>query len=314
MTSFAALVQEYLRAKRLVDPAAPAGRMIALLGDAEFDEGNVFEAMLETWKHDIRDVWWIIDYNRQSLDTIVTERLVQRMDAIFRDMEWNVVTLKYGRLLEQAFARRGGDALRDWIDACPNVDYSELAHAGGALWRSRLRRDLGGTSGIRELLDEHDDDRLQALMTNLGGHDLESVLDAFHGAQDGRPACFIAYTIKGYRLPFQGHKDNHAGLMSPEQVAIFRETLHIDEGEEWEPFAGLGIPEARAVVIHRGGRHLRSRRCDSTGRTGSRCPSGSRSPGPARRRPPRKGLADCSRTLRAITRRSPIASSRRRPT
>ena len=139
--------------------------------------------MLEGWKHDVRNVWWIIDYNRQSLDAIVTDRLVQRMDAIFRDMEWNVVTLKYGRLLEQAFARRGGDALRDWIDACPNAHYSDLAHAGGARWRVRLRRDLGDTSGIRELLDEHDDDRLQALMTNLGGHDLESVLDAFHGAQ-----------------------------------------------------------------------------------------------------------------------------------
>src|SRR5229473_2999976 len=138
MTSFAALVQEYLRVKRMVDVTQPPGRMIALLGDAEFDEGNVFEAMLESWKHDLRNVWWIIDYNRQSLDAIVTDRLFQRMEAIFRDMEWNVITLKYGRLLEQAFARRGGDALRDWIDACPNGHYSELAHGGGAAWRSRL--------------------------------------------------------------------------------------------------------------------------------------------------------------------------------
>jgi pyruvate dehydrogenase E1 component len=242
MTSFASLVQEYLRAKRMVDATEPPGRMIALLGDAEFDEGNVFEAMLESWKHDIRDVWWIIDYNRQSLDAIVTDRLFQRMDSIFRAMEWNVLTLKYGRLLERAFTRRGGDALRDWIDACPNTHYSELAHAGGAAWRSRLVEDLGDTSGIREILDEHDDDRLQDLMTNLGGHDLESVLDAFHGADTGQPTCFIAYTIKGYRLPFQGHKDNHSGLMSTEQMSVFREKLNIREGEEWQPFAGLDVP------------------------------------------------------------------------
>jgi pyruvate dehydrogenase E1 component len=242
MTNFAALVQEYLRVKRMVDVAQPPGRMIALLGDAEFDEGNVFEAMLESWKHDVRDVWWIIDYNRQSLDAIVTDRLFQRMEAIFRDMEWNVITLKYGRLLEQAFARRGGDALRDWIDACPNSHYSELAYAGGAAWRSRLIADLGATAGIRELLDEHDDDLLQRLMTNLGGHDLESVLDAFHSADDGRLTCFIAYTIKGYQLPFQGHKDNHAGLMSPDQIAVFREKLKIPVGDEWEPFAGLDVP------------------------------------------------------------------------
>jgi pyruvate dehydrogenase E1 component len=242
MTSFASLVQEYLRAKQMVDATEPPGRMIALLGDAEFDEGNVFEALLEGWKHDIGNLWWIIDYNRQSLDAIVVDRLFQRMDSIFRVMEWNVVTLKYGRLLEQAFQRRGGEALRDWIDACPNVHYSELAHTGGAGWRKRLRQDLGDTSGIRELLDEHDDEGLHGLMTNLGGHDLESVLHAFHSADGARPTCFIAYTIKGYRLPFQGHKDNHAGLMSAEQMSAFKKNMKIRDGEEWDLFAGVDVP------------------------------------------------------------------------
>ena len=97
MTSFAALVQDYVRARGLVAGDTPPGRMIALLGDAEFDEGNVFEAMLEGWKHDIRHVWWIVDYNRQSLDVVTPDRLFHRTDAIFRSMEWNVVTLKFGR-------------------------------------------------------------------------------------------------------------------------------------------------------------------------------------------------------------------------
>ena len=245
MTTFASLVQDYLRHKRLLDASQPPGRMIALLGDAEFDEGNVFEAMLEGWKQDIRNVWWIIDYNRQSLDAIVTDRLFNRIDSVFRDMEWQVVTLKYGRLLERAFGRRGGDALRHWIDACPNTDYSGLAQAGGARWRTRLLTDLGDTSGIRELLDEHDDDGLQTLMTNLGGQDLETVRDAYRAAaDDDRPTCFIGYTIKGFRLPFQGHKDNHSGLMSPEQIAAFRQKLNISSGEEWDRFSGLAIPEA----------------------------------------------------------------------
>jgi pyruvate dehydrogenase E1 component len=239
MTSFAALVQEYLRAKRLVADEMPSGRMIALLGDAEFDEGNVFEALLEGWKHDIRKVWWIIDYNRQSLDAIVTDRLFQRMDSIFQAMEWDVVTLKYGRRLERWFQRRGGDALRDWIDRCPNAEYSALAHAGGKTWRERLRRDLAGTSGLAELLDEHDDAALHELMTNLGGHDLDAILSAFHHARPDTPTCFIAYTIKGHRLPFAGHKDNHAGLMSPEQIAAFKRQLHIRDGEEWESAEGL---------------------------------------------------------------------------
>lgn len=240
MTSFAGLVQDYIRAKGFAGGDMPSGRMVALLGDAEFDEGNVFEALLEGWKHDVRNVWWIIDYNRQSLDTVMRDRLVQRMDAIFRDMEWDVVTLKYGRLLEQVFARRGGEALRDWLDGCSNVLYSALAHSrSGAAWRQQLITDLGDTSGIRELLDEHDDDALHRLMTNLTGHDLEAVLDAFHRARDGRPTCFIAYTIKGYGLPFAAHRDNHAGLMTPGQVSALRRQMNIREGEEWDPFAGL---------------------------------------------------------------------------
>jgi pyruvate dehydrogenase E1 component len=242
MTSFAALVQDYLRLKGLLASERTTGRMVALLGDAEFDEGNVFEAMLEGWKHDLRNVWWIVDYNRQSLDAVVPDRLFHRMDSIFRDMEWDVVTLKYGRLLEAAFAQRGGDALRDWIDACPNARYSALAHQGGASWRAQLAADLGGTSGINELLDQHDEAGLHRLMTNLAGHDLESVLTAFRGASDDRPTCFIAYTIKGYGLPFAGHKDNHAGLLSPKQISMLRRQMNIQDGEEWEPAAGLEMP------------------------------------------------------------------------
>ena len=121
--------------------------------------------------------------------------------------------------------------------------YSALAYQGGAAWRTHLERDLGDTSGIRELLDQHDDQALAGLMTNLAGHDLDSVLEAFRGARDDEtPACFIAYTIKGYGLPFAGHKDNHSGLMTPEQMRTLRQEMGIAEGDEWEPFAGLDVP------------------------------------------------------------------------
>lgn len=242
MTSFASLVQDYVHLKGLVDGQVPTGRMIALVGDAEFDEGSVFEALFEACKHAIRNVWWIIDYNRQSLDAVIPDRLLHRLDTVFRAMEWRVVTLKYGKLLERAFARRGGDGLRQWIDACPNSFYSALAYQGGGAWRRRLMRDLGDIAGIRELLDEYDDEALHRLMTNLAGHDLEVILEAFNSAQDEQATCFVAYTIKGYRLPFAGHKDNHSGLMTPEQVKAFKETMKIRDGEEWEPFAGLDVP------------------------------------------------------------------------
>ena len=245
MTSFAALVQDYVRLKSWAPETLGRGRMVALVGDAELDEGNIYEALLEGWKHDLRNTWWVIDYNRQSLDAVVTDRLFGRIDELFRNMGWDVVTLKYGRALERAFAEPGGEALRDWIDDCPNSLYSALVFQGGAAWRRQLLADIGDAAGIRGLLDGYDDVALAALMTNLAGHDMESVLGAFHGVTGDRPTCFVAYTIKGFGLPFAGHKDNHAGLMNPEQMAEFQRRNAVPVGAEWEPFAGLDLPEER---------------------------------------------------------------------
>jgi pyruvate dehydrogenase E1 component len=240
-TVFASLVQDYLRLRQLVPADRVPGRMVALVGDAELDEGNVFEAMLEGWKKDVRNVWWVIDYNRQSLDAIVTDRLFGRFNELFASMGWRVRTLKYGKLLEAAFARPDGEALRTWIDDCPNSLYSALVYKGGAAWRQHLEADLGDLAGMQALLAEHDDAALGRLMTNLAGNDIESVLDAFHEIADDVPTCFIGYTIKGYGLPFAGHKDNHAGLMNPEQMAGFKRAMGIADGEEWSRFAGLDV-------------------------------------------------------------------------
>jgi pyruvate dehydrogenase E1 component len=244
MTLFASLTQDLLHERKLLPDGQRKGRMIAIVGDAELDEGNVFEALLEGWKHDVRNVWWVIDYNRQSLDRVVPERLFRKIEDFFSAVGWRVVTLKYGKLLQAAFARPGGDALRQWIDDCPNDLYSALTFKGGAAWREHLTRDLGHLEAIRDILAEHDDGALARLMTNLGGHDLDSVREAFHGVDDDRPHCFIAYTIKGFGLPFAGHKDNHAGLMTPEQMAAFKNAHQIEGGEEWSRFAGLDVDPA----------------------------------------------------------------------
>ena len=244
LTTFASLTQDYLRFKSLIPDDQPPGRMVALMGDAELDEGNVFEALLEGWKHDVRNLWWVIDYNRQSLDSVISDHLFSRVDDIFRTTGWEVITLKYGKKLQRAFEKAGGDALRQWIDGCPNSLYSALVYKGGPGWREHLTRDLGDTAGIKELLDDHDDPALQHLMTNLAGHDLESILEAFQSVSNDLPHCFIAYTIKGYGLPFAGHKDNHAGLMNIDQMTEFKAAQGIADGQEWEPFAGLSTPEA----------------------------------------------------------------------
>ena len=243
LTSFAALVQDYVRLKGLADAGSPPGRMVAVVGDAELDEGNIFEALLEGWKHDVRNLWWVIDYNRQSLDAVVSDRLYSHIDQLFQNMGWRVVILKYGKKLERVFAEPDGKALRDWIDACPNSLYSALVYKGGEGWRKHLTGDLGHLSGIRAFLAAHDDPRLHEVMTNLAGHDMGSVLEAFHAIEDDRPTCFIAYTIKGFGLPFAGHKDNHAGLMNESQMSVFQRSMRVPAGSEWDRFVGLDASE-----------------------------------------------------------------------
>src|SRR4028118_159694 len=152
LTSFGSLVQDYVRLHGLGREDIPPGRHVAIVGDAELDEGNIYEALLEGWKHGGRHIWWVVDYNRQSLDSVVQDRLFGRIEGLFRDMGWNVVTLKYGRKLEAAFAREDGEHLRRWIDDCPNSLYSALTFQGGAAWRAALLAELGRLPGIRALI------------------------------------------------------------------------------------------------------------------------------------------------------------------
>ncbi|MCE2843113.1 MAG: transketolase, partial [Novosphingobium sp.] len=245
VTAFASLVQDYLIAHGQL-PEGEAGRMIALMGDAELDEGNIYECLIEGYKHDIRNCWWIVDYNRQSLDSTTADRMFRRFDDIFETCGWRVITIKHGKLQREVFKRPGGKAIDQWIDDCPNAEYAALTYQGGAAWRARLNADLAGDKAALDLIASFDDDGLSRLKLNLGGHCIETLVDAFERAQDEVPTLFIAYTVKGYGLPFQGHKDNHAGLMNPTQMADYRASLGIAEGTEWEPFAGMGDNSAAA--------------------------------------------------------------------
>ena len=245
ITAFASLAQDYLKAHGWLDPARE-GRMIATMGDAELDEGNIYECLIDAHKHDIRNTWWIVDYNRQSLDATTTDRMFDRFDDIFRTFGWRVLTLKYGKAQRLAFAKPGGVHLRRWIDDCPNVEYAALTYQRTA-WRSRLEAEIGALPGVRGLLDSYDDEALNTLMTGLGGHCVETLLDAYAEADDDVPTLFIAYTIKGFGLPLQGHKDNHAGLMNTGQIETLRLSLNIPPGQEWEPYAGLDADDARRL-------------------------------------------------------------------
>jgi pyruvate dehydrogenase E1 component len=267
-TLFSSLTQDYVRAHGW-GRSRPEGRMIALLGDAELDEGNIFEAILEGWKQGLRNCWWIVDYNRQSLDAVVREGLWERYQNLFRNFGWDVVVVKYGSLQQAAFAEPGGEVLHEWIDRCPNQLYSALVFQGGASWRKRLLDEIGDQGPVTQLIERRSDEELARLMNNLGGHDLAAIIDAFDGIDHDRPVCFIAYTIKGYGLPFAGHKDNHAGLMTPAQMETLRAAMNIRPGQEWDRFEGLQQPAENIqafldrVPFGRGGeRRLQATRID----------------------------------------------------
>jgi pyruvate dehydrogenase E1 component len=267
-TLFASLTQDYVRAHGWGTDRSE-GRMIALLGDAELDEGNIFEAILEGWKQGLRNCWWVVDYNRQSLDAVVHEGLWERYENLFRNFGWGVVVVKYGSLQQAAFGEPGGEVLRRWIDRCPNQLYSALVFQGGAAWRKRLLDEIGDQGPVTKLIERRSDDDLARLMNNLGGHDLAAIIDAFDSINHDRPVCFIAYTIKGYGLPFAGHKDNHAGLMTPAQMEIFRAAMNIRLDHEWDRFEGLRQPAENIqtfldrVPFARGGeRRLQAARID----------------------------------------------------
>lgn len=241
-TLFSSLVQDYVRAHGLAGER-PEGRMVALIGDAEMDEGNIYEALIEGWKHGLRNCWWIVDYNRQSLDAVVREGLWQKFEEMFSSFGWDVVILKHGRLQRAAFAEPGGEALRAWIDRCPNQLYSALTFQGGAAWRRRLLEDLGDQGPVTALIEKRSDDDLARLMSNLAGHDMGDLVEAFEKAsRHDRPTVFICYTVKGFGLPLAGHKDNHAGLMTPTQLETLRASLGVRPGHEWEPWEGASLP------------------------------------------------------------------------
>ena len=236
MTSFISLIQDYILRKKFAKDI-PQGRMIALVGDAELDEGNVYECLQEGWKHDLRNVWWIIDYNRQSLDGVVHEGLAERLSSVFEAFGWNLIVLKYGKLQKEAFQESGGNALKKWIDDCSNQLYSALVYEGGAVFKKRVLDDIGDQSVVSHLIDKRSDDEFLELMANLGGHCVPTLCETFENIKDDKPTAFIAYTIKGWGTPLAGHKDNHAGLMTKAQMDSFKIKFGINDGDEWNRFS-----------------------------------------------------------------------------
>lgn len=211
----------------------PDARFIATVGDAELDEGNVWEAIAEPALQGLGNVMLIIDLNRQSLDRIVPGIKARRLQRFFSDAGWHVVEAKYGTRLQETFARPGGEELRRHIDQMSNEEYQSLFAHRGADLRSRFL--ASAPAGLREFMDDVTDDELAPLIGDLGGHDLEVLVRAYREC-DGvidRPSVVFAYTVKGWGLPIAGDPLNHSALLSNEQVDALRVETGLTPETEW---------------------------------------------------------------------------------
>jgi pyruvate dehydrogenase E1 component len=236
---FSAAVRRYLDAHF---GGGERSRFIATCGDAELDEGNVWEAIFDPAMKSLGDVMLIVDLNRQSLDRVVPDIRAETIASVFGHAGWHVEVAKYGHRLEEAFARPGGESLRRHLDAMSNDEYQSLFAYRGEELRSRFL--AGADVSVARLLADVDTEDLSPLIHNLGGHDMETLIDRYRrcDAETQRPSVVIAYTVKGWGLPIAGDPMNHSALLSAEQLDELRASVGLDEDSEWDGFMS-GTPE-----------------------------------------------------------------------
>ncbi len=245
-------------ARRYVNAAISdtgCGRQYSLLGDAELDEGAVWEAVLDSSVGEMGEIVWIVDLNRQSLDRVIPNIAAGRLERMFSAAGWQVITVTFGKMLEALFARPAGAALRARILQMPNPEYQRLLRCGADELRARLPGTGADADAIVGLVTELDDDSLTRAVRNLGGHDLDALRAAYAQIDDTRPTVIIAYTIKGYGLPVEGHPQNHSSLLTVDQFDSLAVHLGMDPEQPWQRFgpdtsAGR-LCTATAARLHR---------------------------------------------------------------
>ena len=230
---FSALVRRYTDAHFASSPPA---RFIATVGDAELDEGNVWEAIAEPATHGLGNFTMVVDLNRQSLDRVIPDIAAIRLKSFFSHAGWHVAEAKYGARLRRLLSEPGGDALRAHIDAMPNEAYQALFTYRGAERRTKFLD--GADAAVLRLVEDFDDDELFAHVTDLGGHDLGQLIDCFKACdvEADRPSVVFAYTVKGWGLPMAGDPLNHAVLLSPTQIDALRAEVGLTSETEFDRF------------------------------------------------------------------------------
>ncbi|MGN6599063.1 MAG: transketolase-like TK C-terminal-containing protein [Actinomycetes bacterium] len=237
---WAAMAHRYLKSHF---PEVPtAGRFISLVGDAELDEGAIWEAVADPQVASLGELLWVVDLNRQSLDRVVPDIQIARLQGMFAAAGWEVITLKWGRLISELFDRPGGDELRRRLEDMPNEEYQRMLRVRPDEVGERV---LAGQSSpvLRDLVESLEPAQLAAAVRDLGGHDLGLLTDTFDSVDDHRPTVVFAYTVKGRGLATEAHPNNHSALLTEEQLRQLADVSGVSAADPWQTFAP-GSPEA----------------------------------------------------------------------
>ena len=236
-------------------PSTPtAGRFISLLGDAELDEGAVWEAVADPQVASLGELLWVVDLNRQSLDRVVPDIQIERLQGMFNAAGWQVLTLKWGRFISKIFEHPGGRELRRRLEEMPNEEYQRMLRVPAEEIAARILADQDSAE-LRAAIDALTIDQLATAIRDLGGHDLGLLTDTFDGVDEHRPTVIFAYTVKGRGLATEGHPSNHSALLTEDQLRALAKGSGVSLDNPWATFAPgtaeATLCQARATVLRR---------------------------------------------------------------
>jgi len=240
-----AIAHRYVSAHLAVEPG---GRQVSLLGDAELDEGAIWECVADPMVQQLGEVLWVVDLNRQSLDRIVPDIAISRWQGMFAAAGWQVLEVKYGATLTALFERPGGSALRERIDGMGNEEYQWLLRTPTTALRTRL---TASSAAVLQSVADLDDIQLRSVLRDLGGHDLAALRATWAAVDNTRPTVVFAYTVKGRGLPVEGSPGNHSALLTEEQyveLATELGTSAADPFALFDPASAAGQLCARAAA------------------------------------------------------------------
>ena len=232
-TIWAAMAHRFVRDRYA--ESRQSGRFIGLLGDAELDEGAIWEAVADPTVAKLGELLWIVDLNRQSLDRVVPDSQIGRLQGMFEAAGWQVLTTKWGTRIQALFDRPGGADLRARLETMPNEEYQWMLRSDATDVFTRLCA-TDSTPDMEALLSTLSPDEQASMVRDLGGHDIGLLLETYARIDPTRPTVLFAYTIKGRGLATEGHPNNHSALLNEAQMNLLAAESGMSLAKPWQRF------------------------------------------------------------------------------